>query len=169
MITVRPGDSRSFTTPRAGDGDISVPDLSNQIERRYATVEAKRRLHQGVFRHLVLKAYGEKCVVCSLPGRELVEAAHIVPDRDQRGRPEVSNGLAMCALHHDIFDADLLGITPDGVVQIAPRLLTLKDGRTLEHAIIPFHGERINPPSRKEHDPKPDLLELRYADFQAAS
>ncbi|HNW35282.1 MAG TPA: HNH endonuclease, partial [Candidatus Ozemobacteraceae bacterium] len=38
----------------------------------------------------------------------------ILPDDDERGAPEVSNGLCLCRLHHGAFDTDLLGIRPDG-------------------------------------------------------
>lgn len=40
-------------------------------------------------------------------------AAHIIPDREEGGEPPVTNGLALCKLHHTAFDAFFLSIRPD--------------------------------------------------------
>lgn len=134
--------------------------------RRYSTVEVKKRLHQELFRHAVLRAYSERCAVCRLPRRELLDAAHIEPDRDVRGEPTVSNGLAMCKLHHAAFDANLLGVRPDHVIEISGALLTASDGPTLEHALKGFAGSKLSLPRRHVDWPAPDHLEARYAAFR---
>ncbi len=85
--------------------------------RRYIAVEAKRRLHQSVFRELVLDAYEGRCAVSGLPERRLLHAAHILPDREERGLPVISNGIAMTTLHHAAYDANPLGIDPDGCIR----------------------------------------------------
>jgi len=36
--------------------------------------------------------------------QELLDAAHITPDSDAEGEPVVSNGVALCKLHHAAFD-----------------------------------------------------------------
>lgn len=98
------------------------------IKRRYSTVAAKQRLHQAEFRELVLDAYGRRCAISNLPVQTLLQAAHIIPDRDERGRPEVSNGLCLSTLHHSAYDRNLLGIDPDGGVHLADALLAEHDG-----------------------------------------
>ena len=65
---------------------------SDEITRRYATRQMVQRLHQGTFREKVLQAYREHCAICSLRHRELLDAAHIIPD-NQGGRAIVTNGL----------------------------------------------------------------------------
>lgn len=45
-------------------------------------------------------------------------AAHIIPDREEGGEPPVTNGLALCKLHHTAFDAFFLSIRPDYVIEI---------------------------------------------------
>lgn len=139
------------------------------IERRYSTVEVKKRLHQEAFRYHVLEAYGDRCAVCRFPRRELIEAAHILPDRDERGVAEVPNGLALCKLHHGVFDANLMGIRPTGVIEIAPSLLAEKDGPTLEFGIKGFQGKTLHLPSRPEAHPGRPYLEERYAQFLRAA
>lgn len=138
------------------------------IERRYSTVEVKKRLHQEAFRYHVLDAYAERCAICRFPRKELLEAAHILPDRDRRGVAEVPNGLALCKLHHGAFDADLLGIRPDGVIEIAPALMKEQDGPTLEHGIKGFHGKQLHLPQRLEARPGSQYLEERYDRFRIA-
>jgi len=138
------------------------------VRRAYATTEAKVRLHQHAFRRLVLRAYDTRCTICNLPRRELLEAAHILPDRDERGRPEVPNGLALCQLHHSAFDAKLLGIRPDHRIEIAPQLLLERDGPVLEHALKGFHGESIHLPKKRRDRPRIEYLEECYEAFLRA-
>jgi putative restriction endonuclease len=73
-----------------------VPDRVEEARRSYITVLTTRRLHQATFRQRVLRAYQERCAICQLRRTELLDAAHILPDRDPRGEPVVSNG-SRCA------------------------------------------------------------------------
>jgi putative restriction endonuclease len=146
---------------------VADPNMQ-ALQRRYVTVLAKRRLHQQAFRLQVLHAYADRCAICRFPRRELLEAAHIVPDHSVRGEPEVPNGLALCRLHHGAFDTDFLGIRPDGVIEIAPALLAERDGPTLEHGIKGFHGKVLHMPDRTEARPKQIYLEERYEQFRTA-
>jgi putative restriction endonuclease len=140
-----------------------------RIDRRYSTIEAKVRLHQAEFRELVLTAYGRRCAISGLPIPGLLEAAHIVPDRDERGHPEVSNGLCLSTLHHAAYDRNLLGIDPDGVVHIPPVVLAQTDGPTLEKAIKAFNGARIFLPHNHYDRPNRDYLAERFDAFRQAS
>jgi putative restriction endonuclease len=143
------------------------PDPATDVLRRaYATRQTKVRLHQGAFRERVLLAYNERCAVCNLPRRELIEAAHIVPDRDVRGHPEVPNGLAMCSLHHAAFDSNLLGIRPDHTIEISHELLRERDGPVLEHALKSFDKRKIRVPRKRVLQPRAEYLEERYERFR---
>jgi hypothetical protein len=49
-----------------------------------------------------------------LPESLLLDAAHIVADKDERlGQPVVPNGILLSKIHHAAFDAHLIGIDPD--------------------------------------------------------
>jgi putative restriction endonuclease len=74
----------------------------------------------------------------------------------------------MCAIHHRAFDADVLGIRPDFVVEIRSDVLAEHDGPTLQHALQGIHRERITLPRRRSDRPSPELLEERYERFRAA-
>ncbi len=48
----------------------------------------------------------------------LVDAAHIIPHAHPRGSDTVSNGLALCALHHRSFDTGLLYVEDDYSIHV---------------------------------------------------
>lgn len=72
----------------------------------------------------ILRAWDECCAFCGYDGRlgstpVGLEAAHVrwfnlgVPD-------ELDNGLALCSLHHKLFDRGALGLSPDLTVLVSP-------------------------------------------------
>jgi putative restriction endonuclease len=139
------------------------------ILRRYLIAETKKRLHQPVFASQVMLAYETKCAVCTLGHRELLDAAHIVSDKDPEGLPILQNGLALCKIHHAAYDRNILGIRPDYVVEIHHRLLVEIDGPMLTHGLQAHHGERLRQlPRLRTEQPDPDRLEQRYVEFKAA-
>jgi putative restriction endonuclease len=135
--------------------------------RRYAQVLVQQRLHQRLFRSRVLVAYQQQCALCRLRHPRLLDAAHIRTDA-QGGEPVVTNGLAMCAIHHRAFDADVLTVTPKYRIEISPRVLKEHDGPTLQYALQGLHGESITLPRHRAEHPDRDLLEERLERFRAA-
>ncbi|MGV1038013.1 MAG: HNH endonuclease, partial [Candidatus Nanopelagicales bacterium] len=83
------------------------------LEARYVERITRQRLHQPMFRARIMDAYAQRCTICALGHATLLDAAHITPDSDVRGVPEVSNGLALCKIHHAAFDSNIIGIRPD--------------------------------------------------------
>ena len=137
--------------------------------REYVTATVRRRLHQRAFRERVLKAYRHQCALCHLRHDELLDAAHIIPDAEPEGEPVVSNGLALCHLHHGAFDSFFVGVRPDYIIQVRPDVLRERDGPTLRYAIQALHGQRITVPRRGEHQPSMELLSIRYDRFLEAA
>ena len=137
------------------------------IARRYLVREVRQRLHQGRFRAVVLSAYRDRCTICRLRELRLLDASHIVADADPAGVPEVRNGLSLCSIHHRAFDQNLVGISPDYDVHVAPRLLDDEDGPMLD-LLKGFHGTRIATPLSAKKRPDPELLAQRYEQFTAA-
>ena len=129
----------------------------------------RRRLHQDRFRAAVLDAYAERCAICRLRRLPLLDAAHIVPDREKLGEAKVPNGLALCKLHHAAFDANLIGVTPDMEVRISRDLLDERDGPMLEHGLRGFHGSRLHAPAAAVDHPDRVLLALRFERFTRAA
>ena len=139
--------------------------VSSEDARRYATREALYRLHQHRFRGAVLRAYRTRCAVCSLREAALLQAAHIIDDRDPAGHATVVNGVALCAIHHLAYDRNLMGIDPGGVVHISQRLLDEVDGPMLANGIQHFHGATMLKPSRADERPDPERLAIRFERF----
>lgn len=138
------------------------------IRRAYVTRAVMQRLHQQQFRRLVLRAYREQCAICRLRHVELLDAAHILPDRDPRGDPVVTNGLGLCTIHHSAYDAHILGIDPDRRVHIRGDVLDETDGPMLRYGLQEVHGSQLLLPRRSEHHPNRDFLAERFARFLAA-
>jgi len=147
--------------------DLESAETANP-RRAYVTRMVRQRLHQVSFRQRVIKAYRETCSVCRLHHSELLDAAHILPDTDPRSEPLVSNGLALCKLHHAAFDANILGIRPDLVIKIRPDVLLEIDGPMLRHGLQGFDGLDLAVPRRPELQPRDDFLAERFEIFERA-
>ena len=126
-------------------------------------------LHQQAFRERVLLAYQERCGICQLRHRELLDAAHILPDRHPRGEPQVPNGLALCTLHHAAFDRHVLGVRPDLIIEVRQDVLREADGPMLRHGVQGFQGARLRVPRREEQQPNRLFPAERYELFRRAS
>ena len=145
------------------------PGMVAEDRRRYVTASVRLRLHQVAFSQHVISAYREQCTVCRLGHRELLDAAHILPDGHPQGLPIVPNGLALCKLHHAAFDGQILGIRPDLKIEIRQDVLTEEDGPMLKHGLQGFQGVTITVPRRAALQPNRDFLEERFDLFRKAS
>ena len=134
----------------------------NALERRYALRAVKQRLHQASFREAVITAYNGRCALSGLPEQRLLDAAHIISDRNERlEQPIVPNGLPLSKIHHAAFDTHLIGIDPDYRLHVSDRLLDKKDGPMLE-VLKQLEGEAIHLPNRvKDRPDRPGSAEYR--------
>jgi hypothetical protein len=71
----------------------------------------KDRANQQTFRLAVLQRQGVCCAVCDMSVSAAIEAAHVVP-KEHNGSDDARNGIALCATHHRMFDANLFAIEP---------------------------------------------------------
>ena len=146
---------------------VAAPE--NIIERRYALRAVKQRLHQASFREAVIAAYDGRCALSGLPESLLLDAAHIIEDKDERlGQPVVPNGIPLSKIHHAAFDKHLIGIDQDYQLHVSGRLLELKDGPMLE-ALKGLDGQKIHLPRRLKDQPDRDRLAVRFKLFKAAA
>jgi putative restriction endonuclease len=155
-------------------GEIEAPghrvaEDDSEARRAYITATVRRRLHQVAFRQRVLHAYREMCALCRLRHLELLDAAHITPDTDPEGEPHVSNGLALCKLHHAAFDSFFFTVTPEYRVEVRPSILAESDGPMLIVGLQQIHGQPIQLPTQTAQRPEQARLERRYELFRRAS
>jgi putative restriction endonuclease len=156
----------------SGDAEAAghlVAEDDSEPRRAYITATVRRRLHQVAFRQRVLRAYREMCALCRLRHVELLDAAHITPDIDPEGEPHVSNGLALCKLHHAAFDSFFFTVTPEYRVEVRSSILAESDGPMLIVGLQQIHGQRIQLPSQVTPRPEQARLERRYELFRRAS
>ena len=142
--------------------------IMTAARRDYATRAVLQRLHQQQFRRMVLTAYREQCCICRLRHVELLDAAHILPDRHPKGEPIVTNGLGLCKIHHSAYDAQIIGIDPDARVHVREDVLNEKDGPMLRHGLQEVAGTRLLLPRRPELQPNREFLAERFDRFRAA-
>ena len=129
----------------------------------------KRRVRDPEFRHKVLAAWRNRCGVCGfdvrLGGTPLaLDAAHI--RWKQAGGPDVeNNGLALCALHHRLFDRGAFTVQPTSEKaergSVAVLVSDLATGtRGLDESLTRFQGSGLELPESEDH--LPDSAYLRW-------
>lgn len=149
--------------------DVDFAPELGEVEVKYRGQVVQRRLHQRDFRSNVMFAYTSKCSVCSLGHAQLLDAAHILGDA-RGGLPEISNGLALCKLHHAAYDANILGVDSDHRVHIRGDILDEVDGPMLRHGLQAQHREMLRiVPSRSTFSPNREHLAARFEEFKAGN
>lgn len=136
-------------------------ELHRVMERLYGTTEVRTRLFQAHFRKGVLTAYRNRCAICQLGERPILDGAHLIPDREEMGGPRVSNGLALCTLHHRAFDRELIGITPELRVHVFRERLEHADEKPTA-ILTDFHGTRVSLPRNPVLRPDVELVAQRW-------
>lgn len=141
------------------------PETMTEPQRRYAERWTKQRLHQPLFRAQVLHAYEQRCAVCSLRHVDLLDAAHIQPDSTEAGRPVVTNGVALCKIHHAAYDRDVIGLSPDYFVHVNAEIMLEVDGPMLRYGIQEMNGRPLAVPDRRRDRPDREGLSIRFEQF----
>jgi putative restriction endonuclease len=120
----------------------------------------KRLKRDPEFRQNVLDAYGHKCAICDydLKFRTKligVEAAH-VQWHNSRGPDIVQNGIALCALHHKLFDYGAIGLS-DNLELIAAKGLSGNTAQ-LNYLVYDHEGKQISLPRNGMEEPSPEYV-----------
>lgn len=156
------------------------PELVGELARRLLSAHFPETIHQDIldsvglsldrqtgtrrtrdpqFRTRVLRAYEYRCALCGLDIRInnitiALEAAHI--QWHQASGPDTEeNGVALCSLHHKVFDLGAFTIHSDYRVLVSE--LTHGAGQ-FEQVLLQYHGKPISRPSRPEYAPSPQFL-----------
>ena len=112
------------------------------------------------FREVVLRAYERRCAVCELDvriyGQSIgLEAAHI-KWHSQRGPDQLSNGIALCVLHHKFFDSGLFTVLPDLTILLGG----LAIGHGVEESLNRYGGSALQViPDHPDQRPAAEYLE----------
>lgn len=123
------------------------------------TYTNKRKKRDSKFRDKILRAYGYSYAVCGFNVRLVhalvgVEAAHI--KWHQAGGPNVEeNGIALCSLHHQLFDRGVFTINSDH------RMIVSQDAHGtngFDEWLMRYHGNEIMNPIEESYYPKDDFI-----------
>jgi putative restriction endonuclease len=135
-------------------------DILSAVGLTLGAGPATRRKRDAHFRRRVLTAYEYRCAVCGLDIRlgsvsVALDAAHI--RWHQAGGPDrEDNGLALCVLHHKLFDLGACTVGKDGTLLVSEQV----HGTTGFHdALIRHHGRAVLEPQRPEWKPESTYLE----------
>ncbi len=105
------------------------------------------------FRHKILEAYQYKCAVCDYNlrmGNKPIglEAAHI--KWHQAGGPNIEkNGLALCSLHHKLFDYGAFSLDENLRIIVSRKVY----GNGLSEYLLKYEGKNITKPLREYAHP----------------
>jgi len=111
------------------------------------------------FRDKILNAYEYQCAICGFNvrvGNSLValEAAHI--KWHQAGGPDCEeNGVALCALHHKLFDRGAFTISDGMKIIVSDRAYGTKG---FKEWLMDFHGKDLAKPQRPSFFPEPEFV-----------
>ena len=127
------------------------------IELPVQTFAAKTRTSN--FRKNILKAYEYKCAICGFDVKLgtspiALEASHI-KWKSHGGPSETANGLALCVMHHKLFD--LGAFTLSKQLQI----LVSDDAHGtigFKEWLMNYHKQKINLPQRKLYYPEVEFI-----------
>jgi putative restriction endonuclease len=113
------------------------PGEIRELTKSYTITSVQRRLQQARFRDAVLRAWRERCAVCELRLRPLLDAAQLAPG----GPLEASNGIALCATHRRAFDTGVLTLDAELVVHIELGERSIGEGeRTM---LLAYEGKKL--------------------------
>ena len=133
-------------------------DILDAVGLARESEPVKRLRRDPEFRQKILDAYGYRCAVCGLDMRlrnttVAIEAAHIM--WHQAGGPdEEPNGLALCSLHHKVFDLGAFTVE-EGRVLVSE---LVNGDSECDHVLLRHHGCGLRLPVRPESTPRAEFL-----------
>lgn len=129
-------------------------------ERVRQAAESVVREGQGTFRARVLDAYGRQCAVTGEHTEPVLDAAHIQRYLGPRSN-HVQNGLLLTKEFHALFDAGLVGVTPDYRVRVSS---AIRARWSNGHRYYPYDGKPLAVlPASPAARPSPEALDWHLA------
>ena len=120
-----------------------------EMSKSYVITTVQLRLYHARFRNAVLKAYRERCAVCGLRVRALLDAAVVAADRDPQPVISARDGIALCATHHRAFNAHILTYDSEYKIHInLPERFNAGEGE--RDMLMAFDGRLLQLPSDQD-------------------
>jgi putative restriction endonuclease len=132
-------------------------DLLNSVGLNLNLDVKKKR--NPAFRLEVLRAYESKCAVCNfrlMMNHKAVgiEAAHI-KWHTYLGPDHITNGMALCSLHHKLFDRGVFTVNDHLRVVVSESAV---GDQAFEELMLQYNGKELHKPIRPNYYPKDEYL-----------
>ena len=134
-------------------------DILQAVDIEFPFQAFDTRTRTSNFRKNVLRVYEYKCAVCGFDVKLgdtpiALDACHIKWQK-AGGPDEAVNGLALCVMHHKLFDR--------GAYTLSKRLEILVSDdahgtKGFQEWLMDFHGQKINFPQRRTYYPEMDFI-----------
>jgi putative restriction endonuclease len=110
-----------------------------------ALIEPEARRRSAAWRMAMVRAWDGSCAFCGYDGQLAgapvgIDAAH-VRWFNFDGPDDPDNGLALCSLHHKLFDRGALGLTLAYRVQVSESFRAIGQGRS----VYDLHDRELRP------------------------
>ena len=133
-------------------------DILQAVGIEFPLQTSKWQRRNSNFRANILKAYEYKCAVCSFDVKlrhqpVALEASHIKWRQADGPNTEV-NGLALCSLHHKLFDRGAFTLSKQLEILVSD---DVRGSVGFEEWLMRFHGETISFPQRQSYYPAPEF------------
>ncbi len=117
------------------------------------------RTRSSNFRQNVLRAYEYKCAICDFDVKLgnspiALEASHIKWQK-AGGPNEAVNGLALCVMHHKLFDRGAFTLSKQWQILVSDEA---HGSVGLQEWLKDFHGQTTNFPQRRTYYPEMDFI-----------
>lgn len=134
-------------------------DLCDAVGLSFSAPGNSRRQRDPNFRNAVLTAYQYRCALCGMDlriGNMTVglEAAHIKWHQAE-GPDVIENGVALCSLHHKLFDLGAFTFEIDRRVLVSEQV---HGTCQFDQLLLRHHGQRMGAPLRAEQIPSPEFI-----------
>lgn len=129
-------------------------DILKSVGINVLAVTGRRLSRDPGFRDKILQAYEYQCAICGFDVRlrsvsVALEAAHI--KWHQAGGPDTEvNGVALCSLHHKLFDRGVFAVTESLKIVVSERA---NGSVGFQEWLMAFHGRPLRRPQRKSYFP----------------
>lgn len=143
--------------------DTYHQDILQAVGIFYPTQVRISRPRDSKFRSKILNLYDNQCAVCGFQVRHrntlvALEAAHIKWHRHM-GPDIESNGIALCSLHHKLFDRGVFGLSLDWEVLVSKYAKGSEGAYGFQEYLLNFDRQQINLPESQENYPNQKFIE----------
>lgn len=141
-------------------------DILDAVGLTNETTVVTARRRDPNFRGAILVAYQYKCALCGLDLRigsisVGLEAAHI-KWHQARGPDTVDNGIALCTLHHKLFDFGAFTVDDRHRVRVSEQVNG--SAQEVDNVLLRHHGSVMSVPRRPEEVPNPKYLQWHLSE-----